>query len=383
MAAKDYTFPFKFKAAVLHEVNQPLVVEEVEITELKQGECLVKVAAAGICHSDLHMIKGDWSVKGVLEVPMPIVLGHEGSGIVAKLGPGVTTVKEGDHCVLLFQPNCGKCEMCQVGRPMMCRGHSNSKPGTHNDGTTRMKVNGKEGYVMCALGCFGEYAVIAEEQLLPIGKDVPLDKAALVGCSVMTGVGAALNTAKVETGSTVVVVGCGGVGLNIISGARLVNAGMIIGIDLVSKKLEYATEFGATHVIDGSKIENTVAEVMRLTGGLGVDYAFDAIGHKAVLEQIFQMIKPGGTCVEVGVAPIMQAASISPFMLALQEKTIKGSLYGSARPRVDMVRLLDLYKQKRLKLDELVSETLKLSEINHGFDLLKSGAVARSVIVFD
>ncbi|TPX31416.1 hypothetical protein SmJEL517_g05271 [Synchytrium microbalum] len=368
---KPITFPFKCRAAVLKEFNT-------------QGECLVRVAAAGICHSDLHMIKGDWTMRGVADIsPLPQVLGHEGSGVVAKCGPGVTSVKDGDHCILIFASNCGKCDYCQVGRPMLCSGHTSKKTGSLNDGTTRIRLkDGSTGYHMAGLACFGEYAVIPEDQLLPIDKDIPLDRAALVGCSVMTGVGAALNTAKVEPGSTVVVVGCGGVGLNVVQGARIVNAGMIIGIDLVSKKLDYAKQFGATHVIDGSKIENTVAEVMRLTGGKGVDYAFDAIGHKSVLEQIFQMIKPGGLAVEIGIAPLTQMASISPFMLALQEKKLAGSFYGSARPRVDMIRLLDLYKQKRLMLDELVSETITLDQINHGFDLLKAGAVARTVIKF-
>ncbi|TPX36177.1 hypothetical protein SmJEL517_g01441 [Synchytrium microbalum] len=369
-------FPMKTKAAVLNGFNQKFEVREIEIEGLKQGECLVKVAAAGICHSDLHVIKGDWAVPGVNTLPQ--VLGHEGSGIIVKNGPGVTKVQEGDHCVLIFKSNCGLCDYCQTGKPMLCNRYNVRPPGTLLDGTPRFNIDGKPCYHMAGVACFSEYTVMSEEQLMPISKDIPLDRAALVGCSVMTGIGAAVNTAKVEPGSTVCVVGAGGVGLNILQGAKLCSASMIIAVDIVPLKLQLAKQFGATHVIDGSKVTDVVAEVKKLTGGRGVDFSFDAIGNKTVMEQIFAMIKPGGTAVEVGISPINDTSAISSFALAMQEKTLKGSFYGSARPRVDMARILDLYQKKQVKIDELVSERIPLEDINRGFDLLRAGAVART-----
>ncbi|MFN8511356.1 MAG: Zn-dependent alcohol dehydrogenase [Thermomicrobiales bacterium] len=363
----------KTRAAVLHEIGQPLVIEELELEEPREGEVLVRIAAAGVCHSDLHYMKGEWAI------PKPAVLGHEGSGVVERVGRGVTRVKPGDHCVLIFRPNCGVCYHCTIGRPALCTGRV-SAPGTMFDGSTRLSLDGKPAYHLARIACFSEYAVIAEEQLLPIPKEIPLDRAALVGCAVMTGVGAAMNTVHVEPGSTVAVIGCGGVGLNVVQGARMLNAGKIIAVDILDNKLDYAEQFGATHVVN-AKEENPVQRVREITDGLGADYAFDALGHAATVQQAFEMVRIGGTAVEVGIAPQGQMAQIDAFALAFQEKTLKGSFYGSARPRVDMTRLLDLYQQGRLKLDELISRTYTLDEINEGFALLQGGAVARGVIV--
>ncbi|KAI9012183.1 alcohol dehydrogenase class III [Hyaloraphidium curvatum] len=370
------TFPLKCRAAILEEYNQPLVIKEVTWDEPRVGEVLVKVHTAGVCHSDLHIIKGDWTgaIGG-----LPMLLGHEGAGVVVKTGPGCSRVKEGDHTIFLFWDNCGKCNMCQVGRPNICQGNRGTGSGTHHDGTFRCTYNGKGIPVMSGLGLYSEYVVVAEDQLVVVpDKNIPLDRCAIVGCAVTTGVCAATNTAKLEFGATVAVVGCGGVGLNVIQGARLLNASTIIAIDLLDNKLEYAKQFGATHTINGANAD-AIAEVMKICPG-GVEYAFDAIGNSKVLEQIFAMTRPGGTVVEVGVAPVQQMASINPFSLALMEKTIKGSLYGSARYEVDMPRILNLYKQGRVKLDELISKTVTLDEINEGFDLLKAGGVARAVI---
>jgi S-(hydroxymethyl)glutathione dehydrogenase / alcohol dehydrogenase len=362
----------KTRAALLHEVGQPLVVQEVDLAEPGVGEVLVRVAAAGVCHSDLHYMKGEWAI------PKPAVLGHEGSGIVERVGPGVTRVKPGDHCVLIFRPNCGVCYHCTIGRPALCTGRV-SAPGTMFDGTTRLSLDGRPVYHLARVACFAEHAVLAEEQLLPIPKEIPLDRAALVGCAVMTGVGAAMNTVRVEPGSSTVVIGCGGVGLNVVQGARMLNAGQIIAIDLLDNKLEFALDFGATHAINARE-EDPVKRVREITGG-GADYAFDAIGSARTVQQAFEMVRIGGTAIEVGIAPQGQMAQIDAWALAMQEKTLKGSFYGSARPRVDMARLLDLYQQGRLKLDELISRTYTLDQINEGFELLQGGSVARGVIV--
>ena len=362
----------KTRAALFHEAGQPLVVREVDLAEPQAGEVLVRVAAAGVCHSDLHYLKGEWIG------PRPMVLGHEGAGVVERVGPGVTRVRPGDHCVLIFRGNCGACYYCTIGRPALCAGRV-SPPGTLFDGTTRLSLDGQPIYHMARVACFAEHAVLAEEMLLPIPEAIPLDRAALVGCAVMTGVGAAMNTARVEPGSTVVVIGCGGVGLNVVQGARMLNAGRIIAVDLLDNKLDYALGFGATHAINAHE-EEPVARVRELTGG-GADYAFDAIGSARTVQQAFEMVRAGGTAVVVGVAPQGQLAQIDAYAIAMQEKTLKGCFYGSARPRVDMLRLLDLYQQGRLKLDELISRRYTLDQINEGFALLQGGAVARGVIV--
>ncbi len=364
----------KTKAAVLYEPNQALVIEELDLDEPQAGEVLVRIAAVGVCYSDLHFMNGEW------KFPSPIVLGHEGSAIVERVGSGVTRVKPGDHCILIFQSNCGECYYCTIGRPMLCNGRP-SNPNTMYDGTCRLSRNGQPVYHMARVACFAEYAVIPDEQLLPIAKHIPLDRAALVGCSVMTGVGAVMNTAKVEPGSTVVVIGCGGVGLNIIQGARLVGARRIIAVDIYDNKLEYARQFGATDIINASG-ENPVARLRKLTNG-GADYAFDAFGSARTVQQAFEAIRPGGTAVQVGIAAQGQMAQIDAFLLALQEKTLKGSFYGSARPRVDMIRLLELYEQQRLMLDELISRTYRLDQINEAYQALQSGEVARGVIIMN
>ncbi|KXS20466.1 GroES-like protein [Gonapodya prolifera JEL478] len=372
------TFPFKCRAAVLKEYNQPLVIRDVLVDAPKFGEVFVRTVAAGVCHSDLHMIKGDWPLLS----PLPMILGHEGAGIVVSVGPGVTRFQPGDHVIALFTANCGTCEPCQTGRPACCNGHSTRETGKHFDNTTRIKdAETGEGILsMSTVSLYSEYTVIPQEQLLPVKKSIPLNRASLVGCAVMTGVGAVVNTAKATVGTTVVVVGCGGVGLNAIQGARIAGCDQIIGIDLLQNKLDFAKQFGATHVINGKEVADTIAEVHKICPG-GVDYVLDCIGNAKVLEQGFMMIKGGGTVVAVGIAPQTQMLSINAFMLALTEKRIVGSLYGSARSQVDMPRLLNLYEQKRLMLDELVSKEYTLDEINEGFELLKKGEVARGVII--
>ncbi|MBI1737502.1 MAG: Zn-dependent alcohol dehydrogenase [Candidatus Rokubacteria bacterium] len=362
------------KAAVLYKPNTPLEVVELQQQGPQANEARVKVMAAGVCHSDWHIMNGDWTL------PLPMVLGHEAAGIVQEVGPGVTHVKPGDHIIFSFRANCGRCMYCAMGRSILCDGHKSVR-WAMIDGTTRLKRDGQDVFQMARIGTFSEQVVCPAEMLVPIRKDMPWPQAALVGCCVPTGVGAVTRCAHVESGASVVIIGCGGVGLNVVQGARLAGAGRIIACDLVDRKLEYATEFGATHTIN-AKRENVVDRVRELTGGRGADYAFDAIGSEATTLQIVDAIRPGGTAVIVGMAAMNVRAPITPYTMALQEKTLKGTLYGSVRPLVDFPQLVDHYMEGRLKLDQLVSRTYKLEEINDGFARMLSGEVARGVVVF-
>ena len=354
------------KAALLREAKTPLVIEDVEIEDPGPGQLLVKTAASGVCHSDLHFIDGLWPA------PVPCILGHEAAGVVEQIGPGVTYVEPGDHVVLLFTPFCGSCRNCNTGRPNLCSEGRSTVPTLH--------IDGKIIPPFMSMSSFAEYMVVSEGGIVKIRKDIGLDKAALVGCGVMTGVGAAINTAKVEPGSACAVIGTGGVGLNVIQGCVLAGAERIIAIDIHPNKLEMAREFGATHFIDASK-EDAVAKVQELTGG-GADYAFEAIGLPDAITQAFNMIRAGGEAIIVGMAPLGSEATISAVGF-LGEKVLRGCLYGSTRPRYDMPRLIDLYIAGKLKLDELVSRTYPLEGINDAFAAMKNGEVARSVIIFE
>ena len=364
------------KAAVFYQYNAPLKVEEIEIDKPKRGEVLVKLAASGVCHSDLSVINGTIPFP-----PPPAVLGHEGAGIVEEVGGDVTAVKPGDHVILSWRPSCGKCGYCVTGRPQLCQ--TIAMPllqGYLPDGTSRLHKAGRDIMHFTGVSSFAEYAVVPETGIVKIRPDVPLEAAALVGCGVMTGVGAVINTAKVEPGSSVAVIGCGGVGLNAVQGAALAGAEKIIAIDLNPKKLQLAKQFGATHLVN-ARDEDPVSRVLALTDGLGADYAFEVIGRADTAVQAYNSIRPGGTAVVVGVAKLDDMMTI-PAVSLLQEKTLKGSIYGSARPSVDMPKLLNLYMNKKLKLDELVSRRIKLEEINSAFEWLEKGEVARSVIIY-
>jgi NDMA-dependent alcohol dehydrogenase len=363
------------KAAVLYKANTPLEVVDLVQEGPKAGEARVKVKAAGICHSDWHIMNGDWTP------PLPMVLGHEAAGMVEEVGPGVTNVKPGDHIIFSFRPQCGHCLYCSMGRSILCDGHASPRWGML-DGTYRLKRNGQDIYQMARIGTFSEQVVCPAEMLVPIRKEMPWPQAALVGCCVPTGVGAVTSCAKVEAGASVLVIGCGGVGLNVVQGARLAGAGMIVACDLLDSKLGYAKEFGATHTFNGRQ-DNIVERVRELTQGRGVDYAFDAIGGEQTTLQILDAIRPGGVAVIVGMAAMAVRAPITPYAMALQEKTLKGTMYGSVRPTIDFPRLVELYLDGRLKLDQLVSRTYKLDEINDGFKALTSGQVARGVVVFN
>jgi S-(hydroxymethyl)glutathione dehydrogenase/alcohol dehydrogenase len=363
------------KAAVLYEAGQPLRVQEVDLAPPRWREVRVRILAAGVCHSDYHYMKGDLSTQ------LPAVLGHEGAGVVEEVGSGVTTVAPGDHVVLLWRSGCGHCSYCATGRPALCeQGAALRSTGRLLDGTSRLSREGREIRHFLGVSCFAEATVSPEQSVLKIDDDVPMEIAALAGCSVMTGVGAATNSARVEPGSSVLVIGAGGVGLCAIMGARLCGAARILAADLNPAKLEMASEFGASDVIDVSS-QDLVRTVRELTGG-GVDYAFEAIGRPETVTDAVRALRAGGVAVAIGVSPPSARAEISPFDLVLQEKTLKGSVYGSTRPYADFPRLFELYRRGRLPLDRLLSRRYPLEEVNQAYDAMLSGEVARSVITF-
>ncbi len=364
------------KAAVLTELNKPLQILEVEQEGPKAGEVRVKVKATGVCMSDWHLMIGDWPSK------LPLVPGHEAAGIIDEVGPGVSKVKRGDHVIFSFRPHCGHCAYCSKGRSVLCVGHNDTPGIVMYDGTTRIKYNGEAVYQMSRIGTFAEHVVCSEENVISIRKDMPWAQAALVGCSVATGFGSVARHAKVEPGSSVLVVGCGGVGLNIVQAARIAGARRIVAVDLLDNKLEYARAFGATDTIN-AKTDNVVKAVRGLTGGLGVDYAFDAIGSQITATQIIEAVAPGGHATLVGIPAISVTAPVSPFMMVFQEKKLTGSFYGSVLPNLDFPILCDLYMDKKLNLDDLISRTYRLDEINDGFAQLKAGSHARGVVMFD
>lgn len=365
------------KAAVLRQVGQPLAIEEVAIGLPGPREVLVRTAAAGICHSDLHFIEGSY------RHPLPAVLGHEASGVVEAVGSEVRTVKPGDHVVTCLSAFCGHCDQCVSGRLSLCvspetRRRKGEPPRLGEPG--RGDAPGAM-HQYLNLSAFAEQMLIHEHACTAIRRDMPLDVAAVIGCAVVTGVGAVVRTAQVRPGETVAVIGCGGVGLSAVNGAAIAGAGRIVAVDRVPAKLELARRFGATDVVDASALDDPAKAVLELTGG-GVHHALEAIGLKTTLEQAWRMLRRGGTVTSIGMIPAGVNIEI-PGIDLLAEKRIQGSFMGSNQFPVDMPRYVDFYLQGRLKLDELVSRRISLAEVNTGFDELKRGELARSVIVFD
>ncbi len=363
------------RAAVLYESLAPMKIEDVSLEGPKADEVLVQVRATGACHSDYHVIDGTWHGASY---PMPVILGHEAAGIVEKVGADVTSVKSGDHVIMSFAPNCGRCRMCTVGQPHLCSG-LRSAAGRFPDGTRRHRRGDLE--INCfgrGMSSFAEYSVIHQSAAVKITPDMPMQGAALIGCAVMTGVGAVLNTARVEPGSTVAVFATGGVGLSVVLGAVLANASKIIAVDLLDNKLDYASSFGATHAVNSSK-QDPLQAIREITDGQGVDYAFDAIGDSKVSRACYDVVRRGGTAVIVGMAPTGSEISI-PSTIAGEEKTVRGCFYGSSRPAVDFPRLVDFYLRGVLPLDRLITRSYPLSEINAAFDALSRGDNARGVI---
>ena len=359
------------KAAVLREVDRPLEVEEVEVDRLNPREVLIRTGASGVCHSDLHFVEGKYTID------MPAVLGHEASGTIEAVGEQVTYVRPGDRVITCLSVFCGHCDRCLSGRPALCRrpdvDRAASEPSRLRQGDTRITQ-------MAQLGSYAEQMLVHEHAVVKVDDDIPFEQLALIGCGVTTGLGAVLNTAKVEPGSTVAVVGCGGVGLNCIQGAALAGALRIIAIDAVETKLTMARELGATDVIDASG-GAVVEKVRDLTDG-GVDYSFEAIGTKETAEQCFEMLAAGSTATIIGMIPEGTKIELDGGTFLRRERKIQGSSMGSNRFRIDMPRYIEFYRQGRLKLDQLVSQRLKLEQLNDAFDDMKEGQVARSVITF-
>jgi len=358
------------KAAVLREINRPLSIEDVTIDNPAPHEVLVRTVAAGVCHSDLHFQNGAYTY------PMPAVLGHESAGVVEKVGSEVHYVKPGDHVITCLSVFCGHCEYCTKGRPVLCSKEETRRPRT---GKSRLSKDGAPVWQFLDLSSYAEQMLVHENAIVKIDKEMPLDRAALIGCGVMTGAGAVMNTARIPAGSTVAVIGCGGVGLAAIQGARIAGASRIIAVDTVASKLELAKRMGATDGVN-AKLGDPVEQVKQLTGG-GVEYSFEAIGLKRTAEQSFEMLRNGGTATVIGMIPVGTKIELHGVDF-LFEKRIQGSSMGSNAFRVDMPRFVELYKQGRLNLDDLISKRIKLEQVNDAFEDLKKGELARSVIMF-
>ena len=358
------------KAAVLREVGKPLSIEDVQVSKPGPREVLIRTVAAGVCHSDLHFQTGAYIY------PMPTVLGHESAGIVEEVGRDVSYVQPGDHVITCLSVFCGDCKYCTTGRPYLCGGQSTQRGP---DEPPRLAKDGEQLHQFLHLSSYAEQMLVHEHAICKIREDMPLDRACLIGCGVTTGVGAVLNTARIEAGSTVAVLGCGGVGLSCIQGASIGGAGRIIAVDMNPAKLELAEKFGATDTVNASE-GNPVAQIAELTGG-GVEYSFEAIGLKQTAEQAWEMLAPGGTATVIGMIPIGTKIELHGVDF-LRAKRIQGSSMGSNRFRVDMPRYIDFYLAGKLNLDDMVSKRIKLEDINQAFAALETADVARQVIEF-
>ena len=364
------------RAAILRDDSGTLNIEDVTIDKPDRNEVLIKTVASGLCHSDLHFIDGSWSFLAMY----PMLLGHEAAGVVQAVGEDVVGIQTGDHVITCLSMFCGYCERCLTGHSYICserqqvqaRQPGNQPRITDNDGAEVNQFTG--------IGSFGEEMLVHQNGVVKISNDMPLDRAALVGCGVTTGVGAVFRSAEVKPGSTVAVVGCGGVGISTIQGAHLAGARQIIAVDLEQQKLDWATQLGATHTVNPND-GDPVAQVLELTSG-GVDYSFEAIGLKQTAEQAYGMIRAGGLATIMGMIPPGVNLEIDGADLFLSAKRLQGSIMGSNNFKVDMPHLCDLYLGGRLKLDEMVSRTITLDEINDGFTAMKNGEVVRAVIDF-
>jgi S-(hydroxymethyl)glutathione dehydrogenase/alcohol dehydrogenase len=358
------------KAAIFHGVGQPMSIEEVEIDKPGRREVLMRPQVVGLCHSDLHFIEGKYPT------PVPAVLGHEAAGIVEAVGEDVTHVKPGDHVVSCLSVFCGHCEFCSTGRPVLC---SNTAVKMPPGVAKRLRWKGQHLNQFLNLSAFAEQMLVHENAIVKVREDMPLDLAALLGCGVLTGYGCVAHSARVEPGSFVAVLGCGGIGLSTISAARLAGAGRIIAIDKDPSKLDMARLFGATDGVDGGDAER-VAKVIEMTAG-GVHHAIECVGLKQTAEDAFRMLRAGGTATIVGMIPLGTKIELHGFDF-LRERRIQGSLMGSNHFRVDIPRLVDFHLQGRLQLDKMISSRLRLEQINEGFAALQRGGIARSVIEF-
>ncbi len=365
----------KMGAAPPYAISKPLAIRSVELASPGPDEVTIKVAAAGLCHSDLSVINGD------RPRPMPMALGHEASGVVHEVGSGVGDLKRGDHVVVVFVPSCGHCPPCAEGRPALCEpGAAANGAGTLLSGARRLNFDGKPLHHHMGCSVFAEYATVSRRSLVKIDADIALDEAALFGCAVLTGVGAVVNTAQVRVGASVAVIGLGGVGLAALLGAVAAGARQIVAIDLSGAKLEQAKALGATHTVNAGSAD-AKDQVRALSSG-GVEYAFEFAGAIRALELAYAITRRGGMTVTAGLPPATASLGINAVSLVAEERTLKGSYIGTCVPSRDIPRFIALYRQGRLPVDKLLTGRLRLDEINHGFDLLHEGKAVRQVVVF-
>ncbi|MEG4022554.1 S-(hydroxymethyl)glutathione dehydrogenase/class III alcohol dehydrogenase [Microcoleus sp. S13C4] len=368
----------KVKAAVARSAGQPLSIETVDLDGPRAGEVLVEIKATGVCHTDAYTLSGA-DPEGLF----PAILGHEGAGIVAEVGPGVTSVKVGDRVIPLYTPECRNCEYCLSGKTNLCQAiRITQGQGVMPDGTSRFSLDGQKLYHYMGTSTFANYTVLPEIAVAKIREDAPFDKVCLIGCGVTTGIGAVINTAKVEPGSNVVVFGLGGVGLNVIQAARLVGANMIVGVDMNPDKREMAEKFGMTHFVNPREVEgDLVPYLVDLTKG-GADYSFECIGNINVMRQALECCHKGwGVSVIVGVAGAGQEISTRPFQL-VTGRVWKGTAFGGAKGRTDVPKIVDWYMDGKIDIDSLVSRVMPIEQINEAFDLMHKGKVIRTVLTF-
>ncbi|MBM3515727.1 MAG: zinc-binding dehydrogenase [Alphaproteobacteria bacterium] len=374
----------RIRAAVLHQMgapapyaqSRPLKIEELELDPPGEGEILVQIKAAGLCHSDLSVI------EGTRPRPTPMALGHEAAGVVKQLGSGVKDLAVGDHVVLVFVPSCGHCVPCAEGRPALCEPAAGSNvAGTLISGARRLAMKGAPVNHHLGVSAFADHAVVSRNSVVKVDKSLPFDEAALFGCAVITGVGAVLNTAKVRAGSRVAVIGLGGVGLNSVLGAQVAGARQIVAIDLREDKLKLARQLGATHVFLAS--DATVIDQVKAATSGGVDFAFEMAGSIPALELAWKITRRGGETITAGLPHPQKTLAIAPVQMVGEERTLKGSYVGSCVPVRDIPAYIDLYRAGKLPVDRLMSDRIKLDDINAAFDRLASGATVRQVVIFD
>jgi len=368
----------KARAAIAVAAGKPLEIAEVDLEGPKAGEVLVEVKATGICHTDAFTLSG-----GDPEGIFPSILGHEGAGVVVEVGPGVKGLKAGDHVIPLYTPECRECEYCLNPKTNLCQAiRSTQGQGLMPDGTSRFSLNGKPLFHYMGCSTFSNYTVMPEIALAKIRSDAPFDKVCYIGCGVTTGIGAVINTAKVEPGANVVVFGLGGIGLNVVQGARMVGANMIVGVDLNPARKELATKFGMTHFVNPKEVQgDLVGHLVELTGG-GADYSFECIGNVNTMRQALECAHKGwGESIIIGVAGAGQEISTRPFQL-VTGRSWRGTAFGGARGRTDVPKIVDWYMDGKINIDDLITHTMPLEQINHGFDLMHEGKSIRSVVVY-
>jgi S-(hydroxymethyl)glutathione dehydrogenase/alcohol dehydrogenase len=367
----------KVKAAVAHKAGAPLVIETVDLEGPRTGEVLVEIKATGVCHTD-EFTRSGADPEGLF----PAILGHEGAGIVVDVGPGVTSLKKGDHVIPLYTPECRQCKSCLSRKTNLCTAiRATQGKGLMPDGTSRFSLNGKPVFHYMGCSTFANYTVLPEIALAKIREDAPFDKVCYIGCGVTTGIGAVINTAKVEAGANVVVFGLGGIGLNVVQGARMVGANMIVGVDLNDQREVLGRKFGMTHFVNPSREKDLINKLVDLTGG-GADYSFECIGNVEVMRQALECCHRGwGVSVIIGVAGSGQEIRTRPFQL-VTGRVWKGTAFGGARGRTDVPRIVDWYMEKKINIDDLITHVLPIGRINEAFDLMHAGASIRSVVTF-